>query len=228
MKIPVRNFAIGPVFRSHVLRAGRMLEVASEYALILAFDVPIDKDAKEYADKEGVKIFSAMIIYHLFDAFKKYMGEVMEAKRLAAMPNAVWPVRLQILKAFAHRDPIVLGVDIIEGSLRTGTPVGVVKVDKETGKREIVKLGKITSIEINHKPFEIMKKAQIGAGAAIKIERASYEAAKSYGRHFDDKDEVVSLISRQSIDTLKTSFRDQVELADWAIIKKMKTEQGVA
>jgi len=35
-----------------------MLEVASEYALILAFDVPIDKDAKEYADKEGVKIFS--------------------------------------------------------------------------------------------------------------------------------------------------------------------------
>jgi translation initiation factor 5B len=58
MKIPVRNFALGPVFRSHVLRAGRMLETASEYALILAFDVSIDKDAKEYADKEGVKIFS--------------------------------------------------------------------------------------------------------------------------------------------------------------------------
>lgn len=35
-----------------------MLETASEYALILAFDVSIDKDAKEYADKEGVKIFS--------------------------------------------------------------------------------------------------------------------------------------------------------------------------
>jgi hypothetical protein len=32
-----------------------------------------------------------------------------------------------------------------------------------------------TSIEINHKPFEIVKKSQIGAGAAIKIERASYE-----------------------------------------------------
>jgi translation initiation factor 5B len=84
-----------------------------------------------------------MIIYHLFDAFKKYMAEVQEAKRLAAMPNAVWPVRLSILKAFAHRDPIVLGVDIIEGSLRTGTPVGVVKVDKESGKREVVRLGKM-------------------------------------------------------------------------------------
>jgi translation initiation factor 5B len=46
-------------------------------------------------------------------------------------------------------------------------------------------------------------------------------------RSFDDKDEVVSLISRQSIDTLKQNFRDQVDLTDWAIIKKMKVEQGI-
>ena len=61
----------------------------------------------------------------------------------------------------------------------------------------------------------------------MKIERASYQSAKLYGRHFDDKDDVVSLITRQSIDTLKTSFRDQVDMADWALIKKMKIEQGV-
>ena len=67
-----------------------------------------------------------------------------------------------------------------------------------------------------------------------------------YGRHFDDKDDVVSLISRQSIDTLsqlpisyllrkvgqlticpETNFRDQVDISDWALIKKMKTEQGI-
>jgi len=173
------------------------------------------------------ELISADIIYHLFDAFTKYMGEVQEAKRQAAMPNAVWPVKLKILKAFALRDPIVLGVDIIEGTLRTGTPVGVVKTDKETGKREIVTLGKITSIELNHKPIDVVKRTQIGAGAAVKIERASYQSAKLYGRHFDDKDDVVSLITRQSIDTLKTSFRDQVDMADWALIKKMKIEQGV-
>lgn len=84
-----------------------------------------------------------MIIYHLFDAFTKYMSEVQEAKRKEAAPNAVWPVRLKILKAFAHRDPIILGCDIIEGTMRIGTPMGVVKVDKETGKREIVSLGKM-------------------------------------------------------------------------------------
>ena len=57
-----------------------------------------------------------------------------------------------------------------------------------------------------------VKKAQIGAGAAIKIERAPHEAAKLYGRHFDDKDEVVSLLSRVSIDTLKNNFRDKTEV----------------
>jgi len=58
MKIPVRNFALGTIFKSHVLRAGRMLDVAAEYALILAFDVNVDRDARDYAEKEGVKIFS--------------------------------------------------------------------------------------------------------------------------------------------------------------------------
>lgn len=86
----------------------------------------------------------AMIIYHLFDAFTKYMAEVTEAKKQAAMPHAVWPVKMKIIKAFAHRDPIVLGVDISDGNaIRTGTPVGVVKVDKETGKRDIIVLGKM-------------------------------------------------------------------------------------
>lgn len=40
---------------------------------------------------------------------------------------------------------------------------------------------------------------------AVKIEHAVYQSAKMYGRHFDDKDEVLSHITRQSIDVLKVS-----------------------
>ena len=32
----------------------------------------VERDAQEYADKEGVKIFTAEIIYHLFDKFTAY------------------------------------------------------------------------------------------------------------------------------------------------------------
>ena len=51
-----------------------------------------------------------------------------------------------------------------------------------------------------------MKKSQAGGGVAVKIEHAVYQSAKMYGRHFDDKDEILSHITRQSIDVLKVSL----------------------
>jgi len=51
--------------------------------------------------------------------------------------------------------------------------------------------------------LQIVKKSQAGGGVAIKIEHAVYQSAKMFGRHFDDKDELLSHITRQSIDVLK-------------------------
>lgn len=49
----------------------------------------------------------------------------------------------------------------------------------------------------------MVKKSQAGGGVAVKIEHAVYETPKMVGRHFDENDELLSLISRQSIDVLK-------------------------
>lgn len=87
--------------------------------------------------------FTADIIYHLFDAFKKYNEEIAEAKRRDAAPQAIWPCRLKVIAAFAKRDPIILGVDILDGTLRVGTPLCVVKIDPVTQRREIIDLGKM-------------------------------------------------------------------------------------
>ena len=40
--------------------------------MILAFDVRVEREAQEYADSVGVHVFSADIIYHLFDKFLGY------------------------------------------------------------------------------------------------------------------------------------------------------------
>ena len=40
-----------------------------------------------------------------------------------------------------------------------------------------------TSLEINHKVKDVIKKHEAGGGVAVKIEHASYESAKQYGRH---------------------------------------------
>lgn len=54
------------------MRCGTMTERAPEYAVLLCFDVKIDREAEETAAEMGVKIFSANIIYHLFDSFTAY------------------------------------------------------------------------------------------------------------------------------------------------------------
>ncbi|KAH0587010.1 hypothetical protein H2248_005829 [Termitomyces sp. 'cryptogamus'] len=221
-KIPVSGINIGPVHKKDIMRAATMLEKAKELACILCFDVTVDKEAERLAEEMGIRLFKADIIYHLFDSFKAYNEEIMEAKRRDAAPQAVWPCRLKIIAAFCKRDPIILGVDILDGSLRVGTPLAVVKTDPATGKKDIISLGKITSLEINHKTHDIVKKAQAGAGVAVKIEHAVYESAKMYGRHFDDKDEILSLISRQSIDVLKESFKADVSMEEWHLIKALK------
>lgn len=155
-KIPVSGIQIGPVHKKDVRRAMTQLEKAQEMACILCFDVPIDREAEKLADESGVKLFKGMphvwdtriiwlnlivladIIYHLFDAFTAYNKEITEAKRRDQAPQAVWPCRLKIIAVFAKRDPILVGVDIIEGTLRVGTPLCIVNAEKQ-----IVKLGRM-------------------------------------------------------------------------------------
>ena len=57
--VPVRDFGIGPIRRQAIRHASRVIESPHpEFALILAFDVPVERDAKELAEREGVRIFS--------------------------------------------------------------------------------------------------------------------------------------------------------------------------
>jgi hypothetical protein len=73
VNIPVSGINIGPVHKKDVMRANIMSEKGlKKYACILAFDVPITRDATQLATSLGVTVFSADIIYHLFDMFTEH------------------------------------------------------------------------------------------------------------------------------------------------------------
>jgi translation initiation factor 5B len=128
MNIPVSGINIGPVHRKDIIRASVMLERCPEYAQMLAFDVSIDKDAEQLAQEMGVKIFTANIIYHLFDKFTAYMKDLDEQKRKDALPSAVFPCLIKMVPdaIFNKRAPIIMGIDVLEGTLKVGTPLCVV------------------------------------------------------------------------------------------------------
>ena len=143
MKIPVANVGIGPVFKRDVMMAGTMLEKAKEYAVMLCFDVKVDKDAQQYADENNITIFTADIIYHLFDNFTAHMKKLQEQKKEESKMHAVFPCVLHPIQVFNKKDPIVVGVDVVEGSLRPLTPMAVVKTNPVTGVKEIIPLGRV-------------------------------------------------------------------------------------
>lgn len=103
------------------------------YAVILAFDVKVERDAQEMADRDGIKIFQADIIYHLFDSFMKYREELKAKKREEFKHIAVFPCKLRIIPqyVFNARNPIVVGVQVEAGIVKEGTPIVI--PSKEVG-----------------------------------------------------------------------------------------------
>ena len=96
------------------------------YACILAFDVPVLKDAEIMARDVGIPIFTAEIIYHLFDAFTKRVAAIRAKKKEEAKKKALSPCVFKIVSettVFNKKDPYILGIDIIEGTLKLGLPV---------------------------------------------------------------------------------------------------------
>ncbi|CAK6983319.1 eukaryotic translation initiation factor 5B [Scomber scombrus] len=213
-KVPYAGINIGPVHKKDVMKASTMLEHDMQYAVILAFDVKVERESQEMADSLGVRIFSAEIIYHLFDAFTKFREDYKKAKQDEFKHIAVFPVKLRVLPQFIFnsRDPIVIGVNVDSGVLHQGTPLCV------PGKG-FVDIGIVTSIEVNHKSVESAKKGQ---EICIKIEPIPGESPKMYGRHFEATDVIVSKITRASIDALKNWFRDEMTKTDWQLIMELK------
>ena len=117
---------------------------------------------------------------------------------------------------------MIIGVDVVQGSVRVGTPITVVKADPATGAKQILPLGRVVSLEVNHKSTDIVKKGQTNAGVAMRLSDPS-AGQPIWGRHVDEKDNLYSHISRKSIDVLKDpAFRDSVPRDDWLLIKNLK------
>lgn len=214
VNIPCSGISVGTVHKKDVMKASIMVERDLKWAVILAFDVKVDKDAQRFANEVGVRIFTSEIIYHLQQKMEEYVEELMKDNRRKHRDQAVFPVKLSILPdmVFNKRAPIVMGVRVEAGLLREGTPICV-------PTRENICLGRVFSIESNHKT---VPEARTGQEVCVRIDPLEGEAPKLFGRHFDQTDTLISKISRESIDIVKEFFRNDLNKEDWKLMVELK------
>jgi translation initiation factor 5B len=209
--IPISNISIGTVHKKDIMRTSIIKEHYPEYGIILAFDVDIDPEAMLIANNNGVKIFTADIIYHLFDMASKYILDIKEQNKKNVSNNVVFPVALNIIKIF-NANPLVIGCKVVDGTLRMNTRLCI-------PTKNNLYIGKVVSIQRNHTDIESAEK---NSEVAIKIVDESIQHSIVPGRHFESTDQIVSHLTRTSIDLLKEHYKDDLVQSDWALIVKLK------
>lgn len=221
-KIPVCAISIGPVHKKDVLKAMKVLaleekKIQKEFATILAFDVRVSPEAATFAEQEGIKIFTAQIIYHLFDEFTAYVKACQDSRKDSGGTNAIFPCALEIVKdaCFNRGDPIIIGVTVKAGFLRIGTPLCIPEKDN-------LRIGVVESIELNKK--SVTKVYPKDGQVAIRIGGQKHVL---FGRHFDDTNQICSWQTRKSIDALKEYYRDELTMDDWKLVKVLKQKYNI-
>ena len=211
--VPISNVFIGPVTKKHIVKLSINKSDKKEYSTILAFNVNIDDEAQEIATKNDIKIFSAEIIYHLFNFYTKHRQDMIDIRKAFYRPQLVFPCTLKILEKHVYnkKNPLIFGVSVLDGNLHIGTPI--------TTSDTKTYIGKVISIQLNSNEVLIGKK---GTDVCIKVEN-DQNPNIMYGRQFDHKNPLCSEITRTSIDIMKNHFKDEATQDDAKLIVKLKS-----
>jgi len=208
INIPIFSVNIGPIHAKDIIKTSTMLEKGLEYAVILAFNVKVTSEAAELAKNLGIKIFTANIIYHLFDQYLKYVTELTNNQKQEFASQIIYPCALCIYpdKIFKRKNPIIIGVKVIDGTLKIGTPLCI-------PDKHCFVIGNVKSIQHNNKPIDVAKKGQ---SVAIEL---SDDLNLTYGRQFDNQYTLYSHLTSNSCKLLEHYYPDDY---DKPLLDKLK------
>lgn len=204
MHIPVAQFSHDTLHRHNMMHVVAMRHWSERYGVVLALDdVSVSNDARDTAVQYGVRIFQGL------DTLTAYINELRQQDRDAARRTAVFPCHLQVLQAFRSSNPMILGVRILGGQLRAGTPLGFMR----DGTAQLV--GRVESIQEHDADVEV---GTVGMEVGVKID--SRDTGIVFGRHFSEANSLISIITRQSVDAVR-QLQDELDPNDMALLQNL-------
>ena len=114
--VKIKRASIGPVSKKDVAEAAS--ESDSLNRVVLAFKV-------KTSESDQVRVFSGEVIYTLLEKFEAWLEKEKESVETEKVRNLVWPCKVKILEGyiFHQSNPAIVGVEVLAGRLRPGTPL---------------------------------------------------------------------------------------------------------
>jgi len=186
--IPIQAMAIGPINKSDVSAALPNVSKAPLVAFVLGFNVLIDEDAKQTAEKEGVGIINEKVIYHIIEKLESAILEKRTKLESAALEGLTWPAKFRILPGFVFRQtkPAVFGVEVLAGKLKPkvslltmdGREIGEVKNIENEGQKVIeLPVGQRSAISVDG--ITIGRQVKEGDTLFVAVDEDSFRRLKA-------------------------------------------------
>eukprot|EP00455_Lapot_gusevi_P018689 TRINITY_DN20241_c0_g1_i2.p1 TRINITY_DN20241_c0_g1~~TRINITY_DN20241_c0_g1_i2.p1 ORF type:complete len:161 (-),score=50.26 TRINITY_DN20241_c0_g1_i2:60-542(-) len=154
--------------------------------------------------------------------FTAYLEQHRKKKKDEMSGDAVFPCVLEMVPGSitSTHQPLNVTVRVVEGIARVGTPLVI-------PSRNFMEIGRIKSLvgvaEGEEATSSRESEVRAGQKAIIQVALDNKNAPQPvYGRHYDARHQLVSKLSRRSIDVLKSNFKDDLEASDWMLVIKLK------
>ncbi len=160
----VSKKGIGNVTKRDILDAFTLNATEPLNAVVLAFNVHLDEDAKEAEQSSNVKVIESNIIYKLLDDYKMFVEEKKKNIVGKVESNTTFPGMIRILpnSMFRVSNPAVFGVEIVAGKIKpnyalmneSGVVIGKIKeIQTEKTKLQVAKKGDNVAISVDGPTF---------------------------------------------------------------------------
>lgn len=197
--------ALGKITKRDVLDAFSMRSTDPHNSVVLAFNVPMEDEARQEAQAAGVDVIQANIIYKLIDDYKLWLDSEKKREKDRLERALLFPGMVKILpnSCFRVSHPAVFGVEVSSGRIRPGY-----QMMKGNGEE----VGKIKEIQDNGKNLQEAKR---GESVAISISDVTFN------RQITDNDLLYTFISSEEIRALKYKYAALLSEDDKILLEKL-------
>lgn len=204
--IPYIDAKVGTVKRQDILKITGFNKTPDTqiYNIIIAFDTKVEHRAKlELDNNPNVTLIEHDIIYRIFDELDLTLNANKGGIKNKYEKSLSIPCILEIMPEhiIARRNPIILGVKVLEGQLKKGCQLNVINKNKKTSEaknyNDFISIGQVTNIR-NPKGIEL-DTAEQNEEVSINIDKINpNDTGKLYGRDFNSEEPLLSALTNEN------------------------------